>query len=307
MKERDEFSMIRSFVHQWGDTARGIGDDGALLDIPQGEKLVVSTDSSVEDVHFNRRHLSATEIGYRAAAAALSDLAAMAARPLGLLFALVLPGSWDDDADRIAEGVGSAARLTNCHVIGGNISRGGRHLAITTTVLGSVRRPLQRAGARPGDLVYVTGELGGAANAVAAWEKKVEPSRSSRSRFTEPVPRIAESLWLADQGATSAIDISDGLAADARHVAEAGNVRMVLDAGAVPIAPGASFEEAIAGGEDYELLVTARSLDTAQFRLKFGVALTEVGVVEKGSPEVEVRRDGIPIAIPSGYDHLAHK
>ena len=185
MKAGDELSMLRSFVEGWGDIAAGIGDDAAVLEIPAGEKLVVSTDAAVENVHFRRGDLSAEEIGYRAAAAALSDLAAMASRPRGLLFALVLPVTWRDDARALADGVGKAARFAGCPVIGGNISSGAE-LSITTTVLGSSRSPLTRAGARVGDRVYVTGDLGSAADAVEAWKHGRIPTCLL---YTSPSPR----------------------------------------------------------------------------------------------------------------------
>src|ERR1700730_3200886 len=115
-----EFDAIREMLAQWGDRARGIGDDAAALDVPQGEMLIASTDASVEDVHFKRDWLSATEIGGRAAAAALSDLAAMGARPLGLLLALGVPDDWREKLVELAEGVGNLAAQHGCPIVGGN-------------------------------------------------------------------------------------------------------------------------------------------------------------------------------------------
>jgi thiamine-monophosphate kinase len=308
MKASDEFSMIRSFVEGWGDLASGIGDDAAVLEIPAGEKLVVSTDASVENVHFRRSDLSAEEIGYRAAASALSDLAAMASHPRGLLFALVLPAAWRDDARSLADGVGRAARVTGCPVIGGNISVGDE-LSITTTVLGSSRCPLTRSGARVGDRVYVTADLGGAADAVEAWKHGRTPTESSRRKFANPVPRIAEALWLAGRGATSAIDISDGLAADARHLAQASRVRFTIEADNVPLGEGVTLMQALAGGDDYELLVTAPQLDASAFAKRFGIPLTQIGSVGEASGrdegELEILHHGARIPAPRGYDHLA--
>lgn len=302
----EETSLIQSFVERWGNLAVGIGDDGAVLDIPAGEKLVVSTDAAVEDVHFRRDDISAREIGYRAAAAALSDLAAMAARPRGLLFALVLPVTWRDQANALADGVGNAARASKCPVIGGNISAG-EQLSITTTVLGSAKNPLARSGARAGDKVYVTGALGGSAAAVRAWVAGRQPEPSHRSRFVSPVPRIGEAIWLAEQGATSAIDVSDGLATDAGHVAFASSARLTIDVARIPVSEHARIEEAIAGGEDYELIVTAPSFDATAFLKEFNVQLTEVGTVEGGDPGVDFQRDGVTIDAPTGYDHLAEQ
>ncbi len=299
----EESKLIRSFVESWGDMSSGIGDDAAILDVPGGEKLVVSTDSSVENVHFRRVDVSAAEIGYRGAAAALSDLAAMGSRPLGLLFALVLPVGWRGDAADIALGVGEAAKAFGCAIIGGNISAG-EELSITTTVLGSSANPLLRSGARAGDSVYVTGTLGGAAAAVAAWSAGRIPTPETRKRFVAPVARIPESLWLASHGATSAIDISDGLTTDAMHVAQASGVSLGIDVDCVPFAPGVSIEQALSGGEDYELLVTAPALDVGEFQQRFHLPLTCIGAVTAGDARVELRKGGKPFAAAAGFDHL---
>jgi thiamine-monophosphate kinase len=298
-----ETEIIRSFVERWGAISSGIGDDAAVLDVPSGEKLVVSTDASVENIHFRRTDISAEEIGYRAAAAAISDLAAMAARPIGLLFALVLPPEWRKDSSAIADGVGAAAKASHCQIVGGNISSGGE-LSITTTVLGSATRPLARDGARPGDSIYVTGDLGGAAAAVAVWNAGKSPSAEQRMRFVRPSPRIAEALWLASHGATSAIDISDGVAADAGHIAEASKVQMSIETELIPVFTGASLDQALSGGEDYELLVTARGIDASAFQREFGLPLTRMGSVAKGPPVVEFLRGGKRFDPPAGFDHL---
>jgi thiamine-monophosphate kinase len=299
----EEADLIRKFVAQWGARAAGIGDDAAVLDVPPGEKLVVSTDASVENVHFRRADISASEIGYRAAAAALSDLAAMAARPLGLLFALVLPVSRRDEANAIATGVGDAAAASSCPIIGGNISSGGE-LSITTTVLGSSVSPLARSGACAGDSLYVTGALGGAAAAVRAWSSGAALDEETKRRFVHPAPRIREAIWIASHGATSAIDISDGLSTDAGHLADASGVAMSIDTDLVPRLAGASLEDALGGGEDYELLVTGQSLDAGAFLKTFGVPLTQIGTVSKGPAQVTFQERGKPTVAPAGFDHL---
>ncbi|MBA3646396.1 MAG: thiamine-phosphate kinase [Gemmatimonadaceae bacterium] len=301
-----EQDLIRSFVEQWGSAASGIGDDAAILTVPPGEKLVVSTDASVEDVHFRRKHISAEEIGYRSTAAALSDLAAMAARPLGLLFALVLPESWRDEANAIAKGVGASARAVRCPIVGGNISSG-ETLSLTTTVLGSSENPLTRSGAKAGDSVFATGNLGGAAAAVAAWEAGRAPKSECRERFVRPSPRIEEAIWLAANGATSAIDISDGLSRDALHVAESSGVSVSIDLECVPFAACTSPEQAFEGGEDYELLVTARAFNLDEFQRRFGIPLTRIGSVVAGPAALSVKKDGKAFTPPPGFDHLSRK
>ena len=157
---RREFDVIRAMLGVWGPHAHGIGDDAAVLTVPEGQRLIASTDASFEGVHFRREWLRPREIGARAAAAALSDLAAMAATPLGLLLALALPQSWLPEIEEVAHGVGEMASRTRCPIVGGNLARADV-LSLTLTVLGSAVNPLARAGARAGDIVYVTGLLGG--------------------------------------------------------------------------------------------------------------------------------------------------
>jgi thiamine-monophosphate kinase len=191
-----EFDLVREMLARWGDAAVGIGDDAAVLQVPEGDRLVVSTDASIEHVHFRRDWMNAAEIGYRAAAAALSDLAAMAARPLGIVVALALPREWIGEVGALADGIGEAARECGAPIVGGNISRAGE-LSITTTVFGSGRRLLARAGARPGDRVYVTGALGGPLLALRALERGEPISGPARARLVRPDPRLDEARWLA--------------------------------------------------------------------------------------------------------------
>ena len=154
--EGAEFDTIRDFIARWGDVAIGIGDDAATLELPRGEQLVVSVDAFVAGRHFEPGWITPREIGYRATAAALSDLAAMAALPLGVLFAVNVPDDWRDKLGAIADGVADAAREAGTKIVGGNIAAGAE-LSITTTVLGSTFESLRRSGAAVGDRVYVTG------------------------------------------------------------------------------------------------------------------------------------------------------
>src|SRR6476646_5948187 len=130
-----EFDVIRDLVRRWGDSARGIGDDAAILDVPAGSRLLASTDATVENVHFRERWLEPAEIGFRAAAAALSDLAAMAATPIAMLVAMSVPERWRVRIPGIAEGVGEASRAFHAPITGGNLTTGAE-LSLTVTVLG---------------------------------------------------------------------------------------------------------------------------------------------------------------------------
>jgi thiamine-monophosphate kinase len=302
-----EFDLVRSLLARWGALARGVGDDAAVLDVPPGERLVVSTDASVEDRHFRRAWLTPREIGHRATAAALSDLAAMGARPLALLLAVALPEAWRASLDEIGDGVGDAARDAGAPIVGGDLT-GGRELALTVTVLGSARAPVGRDGARPGHDVYVTGALGGPLLALRALERGAVPDDDHRERFARPTARVREGVWLAARGASAMVDVSDGLAADLGHVAAASGVRIVLDPARVPRARDAAPRDALASGEEYELALTAppgaevRGLERA-----LGVALTCVGHVEDaavGGVGVALA-GGARVDLPGGHDHFS--
>lgn len=300
-----EFDAIRQMLARWADRARGIGDDAATVELPRGDALVASVDAAVEDVHFRRGWLTAREIGHRAAAAALSDLAAMGAAPLGMLLAIAIPDAWRPDLLEIADGVGDVARRWKAPILGGNTTRG-RELSITTTVLGSVYGPLQRSGVKPGDRLYVTGRLGASAASLSALLANAEPDPRHREKFARPEPRIDEARWLAAMGATAAIDVSDGLVADLGHLAAASGVRIELDLDHIPVAHGVSPTDAASSGEEYELIVSAREpLDLEAFVAAFRLPLTPIAHAIEGDPSVEVRRKGRRVANPGGYDHFS--
>jgi thiamine-monophosphate kinase len=292
-------------VARWGDRAHGIGDDAATLELPRGDALVASVDSAVEDVHFRRGWLTAREIGHRAAAAALSDLAAMGASPVGMLLAIALPDAWRPELMEVADGVGEVAGRWRAPILGGNLTKGSE-LSITTTVLGSVYRPLTRSGVRPGDRLYVTGRLGGAGAALRALLASAQPDLRHREKFARPQPRVFEAQWLAAMGATAAIDVSDGLVADFGHLAAASGVRIELDLDHLPVADGVKPIDAAASGEEYELIVSApQPLNLEAFIAKFRLPLTPVARAVAGDAAVEVRQKGRRVANPSGHDHFS--
>jgi thiamine-monophosphate kinase len=298
-----EFDAIRRMADRWGARASGLGDDAAVVRVPRGDALVASVDTAVEGRHFKREWLSPREIGYRSVVAALSDLAAMAAQPLGLLVALSLPKAWRDQMLELADGIGDAVDVARTHVVGGNLSDGDE-LTITTTVLGAAFAPLTRAGAHLGDRVYVTGELGGPAEAVRRLSNG-EPAGTFRDRFARPVPRLAEARWLLEHGASAGIDISDGLLADLGHLAAASRVVIDVDDRSVPRESGVDLSAAMHGGDEYELVVTSpREMDRAEFERRFSVRLSMIGrVVDVSRTEVTIR--GARGANARGYDHLS--
>ena len=292
-----EFDLIRRLRERWGTLAVGLGDDAAALDVPRGERILATTDSAVEGVHFRRDWLSMQEIGYRAATAALSDLAAMAARPLGVLLAISAPADARDDLLLLGDGIGDAVKAAGTVIVGGNLSQGDG-ITLTTTALGSAFAPLARSSARPGDFIYVTGGLGGPSAAIRALRTGVPAPHAIAERFRRPVARIAEARWLAARGAVAAIDVSDGLAADAGHLAAASGCGIDLESERVPLFPGAAPEDAF-GGEEYELLLASRApLPEQEFAARFGVALTMVGRAVEGEAQVRLTRAGKGVPLP---------
>jgi len=300
-----EFRFIRRLIRRFGQLASGIGDDAALVHVPRDNMVAISTDTSVENVHFRREWLTLDEIGYRAVTAAISDVAATGAAGSGSLVALTTPSAVRDDLDALSDGIARAARAAGVGILGGDTTRG-PVLSLTVTVIGNTREPLRRDAARSGHRVYVTGALGGPAAALAALRDNSRMQPEWRARFAEPCARLREARWLAGRGGRAAIDISDGLLADAAHIAAASSVRIDLDLDRVPLVAGVDPVHAARSGEEYELLVTsAIPIDCDAFRQRFGIALTEIGMVADGAPEVRVSMHGRPLEIePTGYDHF---
>ncbi len=299
-----EFDLIRELCRRWGTRCRGIGDDAAVVTVPAGESLVVTTDTTVEGRHFRRDWMSPREIGYRAAVAGISDIAAMASTPLGMVLALSLPSEWLADAAGLADGLGEAAERFGVPIVGGDLSAGSE-LVITVTVLGSATRPVKRSGVQPDQAIFVTGRLGGPGAALSAWLHGDEPAPEYRERFVHPVPRLAEARWLAAHGATAMIDISDGLVGDVDHLAAASDLRIALELAELLTAPGVSPIDAARSGEEYELAAAAPAgLDTARFTRETGVPISRVGKVVAGPPGVDVTMRGERVASAGGFSHF---
>jgi thiamine-monophosphate kinase len=306
-----EFDLIRSIAAALGPAASALGDDCALVPVGTAT-LAASVDCSVEGVHFRSEWLTAEEIGWRATAAALSDLAADGAKPLGVLVSLALPlSTGQGDADTIAvaimTGAGAAASSVGARILGGDLARFEK-IVIDVCALGVVERAVRRAGAHPGDGLWVTGALGGARLALRALQAGRSPDAEARARFARPEPRIAAGRWLADRGATAMIDVSDGLAADARHLAAASGVGLEIAMERVPCALGADALEAVASGEEYELLVTLPRAfgvaDAQAFQEFHDLPLTRVGDVVAGEA-VRFSDRGAAVTPAGGWDHFA--
>jgi len=319
----DQHERLRSTMPRSDAVRLAAGDDAAVID---ASPLVISADLSFEGIHFRRDWITASEIGWRATAAALSDLAAMAARPIGVLVTFAASSDDASFAMDVMAGVSEAVTAVAAELLGGDVSRSPGPFVIDVIVVGQAAHPVTRSGARPGDSVWVTGRLGGSAAAVAAWSAGRAPHPDARRRFAHPVPRIGEARWLARAGALHAlIDLSDGLAGDARHLAAASGVCVQLRLDRIPIDPsaaaqapsgksaatplGAPLRLALGGGEDYELCFAAPASFTEEmaevFRAEFGIALTRVGSVVEGEGVVAVDENGRAHALDvSGYSHM---
>jgi thiamine-monophosphate kinase len=323
----------------------GIGDDAAVVEPERNQLEVLTTDALVDGVHFDRRFTPPRAIGHRALAVNLSDLAAMGATPRLALLSLALPAALPrDDFDGLVEAFAALAVHHRLHVVGGNLTRTPGPLTIDVTVAGSVKRRqmLTRRGALAGDHVYVTGSLGAAAaglemlrageagasapaaSAPAASASAVSEARGSAlciERYLYPEARVRIGTLLGRNKAASAcMDLSDGLADGALQIAEASGVGMVIDAEALPVAPGArdwfgSHDQdavlaSLSRGDDYELLFTVRPRQGGRHTgagRHGGVPLTRIGVCTPG-PAVMLRRNvnGTPIetAMPHGFSHF---
>ncbi len=300
------------------------GDDAAVT-VPRGA-TVTSVDLAIEDVHFRRSTFPPQAIGHKALAAALSDLAAMGATPGEAYVQLGIPDDvGDEEILALADGMGEMAGRHGVKVLGGDLSRADG-LTLAVTVVGhseSAAKLVLRSGAREGDVVAVTGALGGAAAGLLLLERPElgddldqQTVEALRQRQLAPEPEIAAGQVLAAAGATAMIDISDGLGADSRHLATASGIRLELDMEELPIAEGVPevataagrdpIEFAAGGGEDYELLVTLpqTGLEHAARELKAaGITLSAIGRVAAGIGVALRRRNGDELE-PAGFDQL---
>jgi thiamine-monophosphate kinase len=300
-----EFDMIRSVWRRIGERGTPSGDDCAFVEV-DGVRLAISCDLSIEGTHFQTGWLDLPEIGWRAATAGLSDLAAVAAKPLGVTVSV--GATRERPADHVADlmaGVADAAQEAGAVVWGGDVVRA-ETLVLDVTAVGRLKHdPVRRTGAQVGDGLFVTGTLGGPAAALAAWNDAREPDASARERFARPHARIHEAHWLRDRGAHAMLDMSDGLLADAGHLAAASEACCVLELEALPVHPVADPGQALAGGEEYELLVALPDDEAVcgEFFQGFGLSLTRVGRVEAGSG-VRVHSDGEPVEYPDAFTHF---
>lgn len=299
MGEFELLDRIRARLPQPGPRVLlGSGDDAAVT-VPGGA-MATSVDALIDGVHFRREWSSPAQIGAKALAVALSDLAAMGAEPGEAYVVLGIPADLDEDGClKLLDGIAKVAEETGTTLAGGDVTRA-PVLTLAMTVVGHAKSAddlVTRSGARPGDALVVTGELGGAAAGLLSLETNEERPELI-ARQLEPKPRLAEGRMLAKAGATAMIDISDGLGGDANHLAQASGIGLRIGATALPLADGVTdLTLAVSGGEDYELLATIPPDRIA------AIPATRIGAVVAGKG-VEIRLPGGELLEPKGFDQL---
>jgi thiamine-monophosphate kinase len=327
MGEFELLARLRERLPQDGPRVLlGSGDDAAVT-VPGGA-TATSVDAIVEGVHFRRGETELRTVGRKALATALADLAAMGAEAGEAYAVLGAPADLaEDDFLALLDGLLELAGETGVTLAGGDLTRAPA-LTLAVTVVGHAPSPDQlvsRAGAQPGDLLVLTGEIGGAAagrllldDPGLAGTVPESTAERLRARQLDPTPRLRSGRALAAAGANAMIDLSDGLAADAGHIAEASRVALRIGAGSLPIAKGVAevaatagrepLELAASGGEDYELLAALPPEQLADASIRIGEAaettLTPIGEVEAGEG-AEIRLPGGRPLATRGYDHFA--
>lgn len=318
-----EFELINSYFADRGpkrkDVILGVGDDAALTKVPEDNLLVVATDTMVEGVHFFK-DAPAKSIGHKCLAVNLSDFAAMGAEPAWASVAITLPDSDETWVKEFTDGLYEIAEYYNVQIIGGDTTQG--PLTITVSIKGFIReeKALLRSGAKTGDWIYVTGQLGDAALTVAnkLGEIEIDPNFAalSEQKFNYPTARIAAGHVLR-HAATSAIDISDGLIQDLAHITRASEVSAEIWIDKLPISPSVksmlpedkAIELALIGGEDYELLFTVPEEKKAyleQNATAMGVEFCCIGQIRGNGTDTLLLKDGEPYKMPTkkGFQHF---
>lgn len=322
LRDLGEFGFIdriSRFSHcSRDDVLLDIGDDCAVVETPSGDRLAVTTDAMLEGRHFRLDWLTPYEVGSRAMTACLSDVAAMGAEPCFAFASTALPPEMAvEDAAELMRGVVDQAERFGACLLGGDTIAAHEHVGLDLMLLGRCRDHIwRRDGARVGNAVIVTGDIGGSAGAVAARSAGLRDI-ACWHRYAAPVPRVAQAAALNGVGEiTSCIDISDGLVQDAGHLCERSGVGITIHAGLLPISEKtrtvAELLEtqplmwALTGGEDFELLFTAPPEAALALQDAAELPLTVVGEVVTGSGVTVVEDGGRPLVVQSGgWDHFA--
>jgi thiamine-monophosphate kinase len=316
LAEKALIARIRRAAKKGSRISIGIGDDCAVLPIPPGHEALVTTDFSLEGIHFRRDWHPPESVGHRCLARGLSDIAAMGGIPIAAFLSLALPAMLPQKwVDRFTQGLLRLANANGLTLAGGDTAESPSGILADIVVLGSVPKgaAVLRSGARPGDRIFVTGELGGSAAALRRLmqkpKKRLNPKNFPRHFF--PEPRLTLGRILREKKLASAmIDISDGLSTDLAHICEESGVGAELRAEAIPLALIAhlsvpvDLETALHGGEDYELLFTSRSAKNIPPHLA-SVRVTEIGRIVNGNKIMLVDSSHRACALVSGgWEHF---
>jgi thiamine-monophosphate kinase len=324
VSELGEFGLIKRLAKMAGEKDErlliGIGDDAAAWKGDSSIQLA-TVDSLIQGVHFPADTVPWTELGWKALAVNLSDIAAMGGVPRYALVSLALPPQTEvDDVTALYTGLLKLAKKYRVTIVGGDISDAPM-VIINVTVLGTSpkKQLLTRSTAKPGELIAVTGYLGAAAAGLEMLTKKLKFEAKAtahfRQAFFRPTPRISEGQLLLEQGVKTAIDISDGLLADLGQIGKASKVGARIDANRVPVAPKvkAAFGEkalelALTGGEDYELLFTAKAEVIARIKKAASCPISAIGEIAAGQGVTVVDRRGKPLELGrAGWEHFSSR
>jgi thiamine-monophosphate kinase len=322
LPERELIARIRRGAAQRGAAViRGIGDDCAVVRPPRGHELLVTTDFSLEGIHFRREWHRPEAVGHRCLTRGLSDIAAMGGKPLAAFLSLALPADvsqrWVDDFVR---GFLRLARRFQTPLAGGDTAQSPGSILADVVVLGSAPRgkAILRSGAKAGDDIYVTGSLGAGlavlrelqagAGRLARGGGPWQPHTAAERKHFYPVPRLEIGRWLRERRLASAmIDISDGLSTELRHICQESKAGAWIAEAAVPVAAGAKLEEALHGGDEYELLFTAKPARHERIPERIaGVPIHWIGVITRDpgvwlvAPDMKSRQE----LRPRGWEHF---
>ncbi len=308
-KELELIGRIRRMAGR-RQPAYGIGDDCAVLSVPRGHEMLVTTDFSLEGVHFRRDWHPADSIGHRCLARGLSDIAAMGGIPRWAFLSLALPHDLPQRwVNEFLRGFLKLAKRYSVTLAGGDTAQSPSGVLADIIVVGSVpaRKAVLRSNARPGDLIYVTGTLGASVATLQDLRRGKKFWPSTQPRHFYPDPRLAIGQFLREKKlASSMIDTSDGLSTDLRHICDESRVGAIVEAAALPAVPGDNgLQFALHGGEDYELLFTALAKKKIPPKIA-GVPITRIGVITRGRQIRLQSSDGVSQPLePGGWQHFA--
>ena len=335
---RGEFEFIKSLRYraiqssQSPSVVKGIGDDAAVIRTTSGKDLLLTTDLLVEDIDFRRSNTSPFLLGHKALAVSLSDIAAMGARPRWCLLSIGMPTQvWESRfVDELYEGLLALAHRYDVHLIGGDVSRTDEKIVLDSIVAGecSASSAILRSGAQPGDLIFVTGSLGGAAAGLRLLERGAHLPESETSaevhaldqlllRHLRPDPRVGWGLVLGqEQLATAMIDLSDGLSSDINHLCDESKVGALIESSSLPVDEHATelcgrraldpLQLALHGGEDFELLFTVAQQNVARLPKRVdGIGITQIGSIKNESDGVKIQEGRHVWDLkPGGWKHF---